>query len=77
MQRFRQLEPSWLRNGQTTSLLESVIEKEDVRDDLGGILYTPPCAVRNRLLTVTAREGRGVGGEVPTIGTIDDSDSWR
>lgn len=46
MQRFRQLEPSWLRNGQTTSLFESVIEKDEVREDLGGILesQTPPCA---------------------------------
>lgn len=38
MQRLRQLEPSWLRSGQTTSLFASVMEKEDVRDDLGGIL---------------------------------------
>jgi hypothetical protein len=46
MQRFLQLEPSWLRKGQTTSLLESVIEKDEVRaEDLGGILETPPCAV--------------------------------
>ena len=46
MQRFLQLEPSWLRNGQTTSLLESVMEKDEVREDLGGILEseTPPCA---------------------------------
>ena len=40
MQRLRQLEPSWLRNGQTTSLLASVIENEEVRDVLGGILNT-------------------------------------
>jgi hypothetical protein len=45
MQRLRQLEPSWLRSGQTTSLLESVIEKDEVRDGLGGILETPPCDV--------------------------------
>jgi hypothetical protein len=46
MHRFLQLEPSWLRKGQTTSLFESVIEKDEVRaDDLGGILETPPCAV--------------------------------
>jgi len=46
MHRFLQLEPSWLRKGQTTSLFASVIEKDDVRaDDLGGILETPPCAV--------------------------------
>lgn len=41
MHLLRQLEPSWLRRGQTTSLLESVIEKDDVKDDRGGIL-TPP-----------------------------------
>lgn len=33
MQRLRQLEPSWLRKGQTTSLLESVMENEDVNDE--------------------------------------------
>lgn len=44
MHRFRQLEPSWFRSGQTTSLLlESVREKDEVKDDRGGIL-TPPCA---------------------------------
>lgn len=37
MQRLRQLEPSWLRSGQTTSLFASVIEKDDVSDDRGGI----------------------------------------
>lgn len=36
--RFLQLEPSWLRKGQTTSLLASVMEKDDVNEDLGGIL---------------------------------------
>lgn len=40
MQRLRQLEPSWLRSGQTTSLLASVIEKDEVKDVLGGILNT-------------------------------------
>ena len=46
MQRFLQLEPSWLRRGQTTSLFASVMEKDEVRaEDLGGILETPPCAV--------------------------------
>ena len=51
MQRLRQLEPSWFRSGQTTSLLASVIEKDEVKDDRGGILSaTPPCA------------GRGVDG---------------
>lgn len=45
MQRLRQLEPSWFRSGQTTSLLASVIEKEEVKADRGGILSTtPPCA---------------------------------
>jgi len=48
MQRLRQLDPSWFCSGQTTSLLASVMEKEDVRDDLGGILKTPPCAVAGR-----------------------------
>lgn len=38
MQRLRQLEPSWFRKGHTTSLLESVMEKDDVREDLGGIV---------------------------------------
>lgn len=47
MQRLRQLEPSWLRNGQTTSLLASVMEKDDVRDERGGIL-TPPCEAARR-----------------------------
>lgn len=43
--RLRQLEPSWLRSGQTTSLLlESVREKDEVKDERGGIL-TPPCGV--------------------------------
>lgn len=51
VQRLRQLDPSWLRSGHTTSLFASVIEKEDVRDDLGGILdgpavHTPPCDVK-------------------------------
>lgn len=36
-QRFRQLEPSWPVNGQTTSLLASEAEKELVREDRGGI----------------------------------------
>ena len=45
MQRLRQLEPSWFRRGQTTSLLASVIEKDEVKEDRGGILkLTPPCA---------------------------------
>jgi hypothetical protein len=49
MHRFRQLEPSWLRNGQTTSLLASVTGKDDVRFDLGGILglRTIQCRARS------------------------------
>lgn len=43
MQRFLQLDPSWLRSGQTTSLFASVIEKDDVKDDLGGILGNYNC----------------------------------
>ena len=38
MHRLRQLEPSWFRRGHTTSLFESVIEKDEVREVLGGIL---------------------------------------
>jgi len=62
IQRLRQLEPSWLRSGQTTSLLASVIEKDEVRDDLGGILHvyktqTPPSDG-----TVGARWSRGADG---------------
>lgn len=38
MHRLRQLEPSWLRSGQTTSsLLLSVMEKDEVREDRGGM----------------------------------------
>ena len=48
MQRLRQLEPSWFRSGQTTSLFASVIEKEEVKEDRGGILsLAPPCAGRS------------------------------
>jgi hypothetical protein len=56
---FLQLEPSWFRNGQTTSLLESVMEKDDVKDDRGGIL-TPPALSR-------ASE-RGWGGRLRAVG---------
>lgn len=56
MQRLRQLEPSWLRSGQTTSLFASVMEKDDVRDDLGGI-FEP----RHEQPGVESRQ-RGVGG---------------
>lgn len=37
MQRLRQLEPSWLRSGQTTSLVLSETEKELVRLRGGGM----------------------------------------
>lgn len=37
-QRFRQFEPSWFLRGHTTSLLASVIEKEDVKDVRCGIV---------------------------------------
>jgi hypothetical protein len=57
MHRFLQLEPSWFRSGQTTSLFESVIEKEEVREDRGGIL-TPPCAVV-RAVSVSIQKERG------------------
>lgn len=36
--RLRQLEPSLLVSGQTTSLLASVTEKELVREGLGGMV---------------------------------------
>ena len=35
--RFRQLDPSWFLNGQTTSLLASDAEKEVVNEFLGGM----------------------------------------
>ena len=34
---FRQLDPSWFLNGQTTSLLASDAEKEPVNEFLGGM----------------------------------------
>lgn len=34
---FRQLDPSWFLNGQTTSLLGSDAEKEPVNEVLGGM----------------------------------------
>lgn len=63
---FLQLEPSWFRNGQTTSLLESVMEKDDVKDDRGGIL-TPPALSR-------ASE-RGWGGRLRAVLRCDKADS--
>jgi hypothetical protein len=41
MHRLRQLELSWFRSGQTTSLLASVREKDEVNVERGGILATP------------------------------------
>jgi hypothetical protein len=41
-QRLRQLEPSWFRKGQTTSLLASETEKDDVNEDRGGIVRVDP-----------------------------------
>ena len=38
MQRFRQLEPSWFVSGQTTSLVASETENEEVRAARGGML---------------------------------------
>ncbi len=58
MQRLRQLEASWLRSGQTTSLFASVIEKDDVRDDLGGILDVSVIANPHQA-NKEAVEGRG------------------
>ena len=37
MHLFRQLDPSWFLNGQTTSLLASDAEKELVNEFLGGM----------------------------------------
>lgn len=73
MQRFLQLDPSWLRSGQTTSLFASVIEKDDVKDDLGGILndyncLDPTIQGRGRVRVRTSGSGSrsrsrsGVGG---------------
>lgn len=41
---LRQLEPSWFFKGQTTSSLESEMEKDEVKVERGGIL-TPPYTV--------------------------------
>lgn len=69
MQRLRQLEPSWFRSGQTTSLLASVIEKDEVKEDRGGILkLTPPCAGGGD-------DGGGGGGGIEglKLPLVDDS----
>lgn len=73
MQRFLQLDPSWLRSGQTTSLFASVIENDEVKDDLGGILGDYNCLdptiqgrgrgrVRDRTSGSGSRSRLGVGG---------------
>ena len=62
MQRFLQLDPSWLRSGQTTSLFASVIEKDDVKDDLGGILSDYNCldpTIRGRGSRSSTSSGSG------------------
>jgi hypothetical protein len=51
MQRFLQLEPSWFRRGQTTSLLESAMENCEVRADRGGMATDP----------TMRRRGGGIG----------------
>ena len=76
MHRLRQLEPSWFRSGQTTSLFESVMEKEPVKVDRGGIL-TPPCA--GRLIAVLGggavviSEARGAEGVAQLMWTASGS----
>lgn len=64
MQRFLQLDPSWLRSGQTTSLLASVIEKDDVKDDRGGILITTIALTPPFEVEVLVEYEFGVGVEV-------------
>lgn len=46
--RLRQLDPSLLVNGQTTSLLASETEKELVNDDRGGMICTYPFSLLPR-----------------------------
>jgi hypothetical protein len=67
MQRFLQLDPSWLRSGQTTSLFASVIENDDVKEDRGGILGDYNCLDP----TIQARgrgQGRGRGWAAGVVG---------
>lgn len=63
--RFLQLDPSWFRKGQTTSLLASVMEKDDVKEDLGGILtigQRPHQSTVKSSLECCDIEVRGLGG---------------
>jgi len=53
---FLQLEPSWLVNGQTTSLLASEAWKELVREDLGGMA----CRGRRSETRVGLRASSGI-----------------
>lgn len=69
MHRFRQLEPSWLRKGQTTSLLASVMEKDEVKEDLGGILTIGWGATRRR-------RGRAWNGAEGTTGAVGGGGGW-
>lgn len=63
--RFLQLDPSWFRKGQTTSLLASVMEKDEVKEDLGGILTIgrwPHQSTVRSSLECCDMEVRGLGG---------------
>jgi hypothetical protein len=48
IQRFRHEDPSWFRKGHTTSLLASVTEKLEVKDDRGGIASVDPATITER-----------------------------
>ena len=71
---LRQLDPSWFFNGQTTSSLESEMEKDEVSEDRGGILICvlqlgrpPPCtcAMKDTGSSSNSNKGvRSVGGRV-------------
>lgn len=61
-QRLRQLEPSWLRNGQTTSLLASETEKEEVSDERGGIVVVEPMNAKRGVDRLDS--GIAIGGEL-------------
>lgn len=45
---FRQLEPSWFLNGQTTSLLASEAENELVKADFGGMAWRRDLPIASR-----------------------------
>ena len=58
--RFRQLDPSWFLNGQTTSLLASDAEKELVSEFLGGM--PGACGSGDRLSAAKrVQQGSGTG----------------